>query len=189
MNKRELVREIAKKLSLEGAKKRVHVPKRVFTISEGGGASHQFSIKERDKDVMYTKEDVALIVDRFLEVICDTIRHGGDISIRNFGTFGLQYAKPRTIKSIHTGEDMFIDGHYIFKFWPAKELSDCAKVYNMILTEHIDDSSFVLPDFDFEDDNYVMDEEDIEAEKEAAYQDPNHRLAVIFKERGDVDGD
>lgn len=137
MNKKEFIKRVSELLRENDEKKPVSIPKQVFRISDNDGNSKEFSIKKTDKSVLYTKNDVATIIDACLCVIQDSLKHGEPISFHGFGTLGLNYRKPRRTKQFNTKQDIVIEGRYVPRFSFGNDLRMCAKVYELSLNDRL----------------------------------------------------
>lgn len=153
MNKRDFVRNVAAVLRDGNVRKAVTIPKQVFTISDKEGNAKNFEVKGKDKEILFTTDDVEKIIDAILFVIKESIKQGEPVTFRGFGTFGLNYRKPRSTKSINTGEQIEIKGQYVPKFSFGDELKMCARVYEMSLNDR-------LPNPDEESHEYYVEEDD-----------------------------
>lgn len=155
MNRKELVRRVASVMRENNIRKPVSSQKQVFHISDDEGNSKDFIVKKTDKGVLFTYNDVEAVIDTCLAVIGDSLKNGDSVSVRGFGTLGLNYRKPRTSKHPITQEDVVIPGHYVPKFESGKDLKMCAKIYELSLKERIAD--YITPS---DDEEYFKDGDD-----------------------------
>lgn len=137
MNKKDLIRHVSDLLRENNIKKPVSVPKQVFHISDDEGNTKDFTVKKTDKKVIYTIDDVGVIVDACLCVIQNALKRGEPVSIHGFGSLGLHYRKPRMTKQIGTDNDVTIEGRYVPKFSFGNDLRMCAKVYELSLGDRL----------------------------------------------------
>lgn len=70
------------------------------------------------------KKDVALIVDGFLESICQTLIDNGHVEIRGFGSFKIKYAKARIARNPRSGETVHVPAKLVPFFKVSRELKD-----------------------------------------------------------------
>ncbi|MBN1825799.1 MAG: integration host factor subunit beta [Candidatus Eisenbacteria bacterium] len=70
------------------------------------------------------KKDVALIVDGFLESICQTLINNGHVEIRGFGSFKIKYAKARIARNPRSGETVHVPAKLVPFFKVSRELKD-----------------------------------------------------------------
>lgn len=70
------------------------------------------------------KKDVALIVDGFLESICQTLINNGHVEIRGFGSFKIKYAKARTARNPRSGETVHVPAKLVPFFKVSRELKE-----------------------------------------------------------------
>lgn len=121
MFKKELFREIAKRLKDEDMKKLVPYPKTKFHISDDNGNHKDFVVYAGENRVMYTYEDVSAIMEMAMNVIIECVRNGDPVSISGFGTFGHRYLRGKDHINVTTGQVEYIEGHYVSKFSFGKD--------------------------------------------------------------------
>lgn len=148
MNKKDFIKCVSELLRANDIKKPVSIPKQVFHISDNEGNSKDFTIRKTDKSVLYTKDDVAAIVDACLYVIQESLKRGEPISFHGFGTLGLNYRKPRATKCVGTEEDVVIEGRYVPKFSFGNDLRMCAKIYELSLNDKLNEPEPVYDEMD-----------------------------------------
>ena len=139
--------------------RKVHIPKATFHISDSEGNSKDFYVKQRDKEIMFTKEDVEKILEAALMIVVDSIRRGEPVNIRGFGELTLHYRKARYSKHIRTGEDTYVPEMYVAKFYPGIQLKTSAKIYTANQAELKNDKR-VRPDD-------IITDDDTDAEDDA----------------------
>ena len=149
MNRKEFIRNVAWAMREKNIRKPVSSPRHVFHISDDEGNHKDFIVRQTDKQVIFTEDDIAAFVDTCLEVIIEALKRGECISFRGFGTIGLKYRKPRATKDFVTGEWIEIAPKYVPKFSFGSALRMCAKIYELSMKEKQGD--LPLPDFDDED--------------------------------------
>ena len=59
-----------------------------------------------------------------LDTMADRLSQGGRIEIRGFGSFSLNYHKPRVGRNPKTGHPVELEGKYVPHFKPGKELRE-----------------------------------------------------------------
>lgn len=150
MHKRELVSRVASVMRENNMRKPVSLPKQVLHISDDEGNIKDFVVKKADKNVLYTVGDVEAVVDACVAVIEEALRNGESVSLKGFGTLGLQYRKPRATKIPLTDEWVKVEGRYIPKFSFGNDLRKCANLFEMSLKDR--DINAPLPIFDDPDD-------------------------------------
>ena len=136
MNKKELSSRVAEVLRANNIRKPVSVKKQTFHITDEEGNTADFHIKQQDKNVLYTVDDTANIIDACLAVILDAIKNGEEISIKGFGNLGLHYRAARRTKEPNTGEWCEIEARYVPKFSYGNDLRMAARLYEVGLAEH-----------------------------------------------------
>lgn len=135
MYKGEFIRRIAEAMRLNDIRKPVSIPKQVFHISDDEGNSKDFFIKKSDKAVLFKQEDVEAVIDAAIYVIEEALKQGETVSIRNFGSIGLKYRKPR--KTIHPTKnvEVVVRGRYSPKFTAGDKLKKCAMSYETLVQD------------------------------------------------------
>lgn len=132
MIKKELITKATQVLKDNHKKKPVQIKKNTFHITDDEGNSADFVVKQDDKSVIYTFDDVSNILDAILFVIEDSLKQGEDVIIRGFGTFGLSHRKPKLIRNVTTGEISEVKEHYAAKFQCGYGLKMAAKIYELM---------------------------------------------------------
>lgn len=135
MNRKELIRRVASEMREKNIRKPITMPKQVFHISDDEGNKRDFTIRKTDKNVLFSVDDVEAVIDTCLAVIEESIKHGEEISIRGFGTLGIQYRKPRVLKHVETQEETIAEARYVPKFYFGNDLRRAAKVYGLSLED------------------------------------------------------
>jgi integration host factor subunit beta len=69
-------------------------------------------------------KDVELGVKIILEKLASTIANGSRVEIRGFGSFGLNYRKPRNGRNPRTGATIKVTAKYHPRFKPGKALKE-----------------------------------------------------------------
>lgn len=130
MNRKELIGRVCDTLRANNIRKPISINKNTFYITDSGGESAEFTVKRRDKDVIYTVDDVSNILDAFFAVVMDGLKNGEDTSIRNFGTFTLKRHIARRTKDPQ-GNWHDVPAWHAPKFVPGKNLWVAAKLYQL----------------------------------------------------------
>jgi len=131
MNKKELSSRVAEVLRANNIRKPVSVKKQTFHITDEDGNTADFHIKQQDKNVLYTVDDTANVIDACIAVILDAIKNGEEISIKGFGSLGLHYRAARRTKEPNFGEWCEIEARYIPKFSYGNDLRMAARLYEL----------------------------------------------------------
>lgn len=135
MNKKELISRVTEALRVNNMRKPISVKKHTFHITDEDGNSADFHIKQQDKNVLYTVDDTANIIDACLAVILDAIKNGEEISIKGFGNLGLHYRAARRTKEPNSGEWCEVEARYVPKFAYGNDLRMAARLYEIGLAE------------------------------------------------------
>jgi integration host factor subunit alpha len=69
-----------------------------------------------------SKQECAGIVDKFFEVIKETLAKEENVKITGFGNFSVKHKRSRRGRNPHTGEDMEIKERKVLLFWLSKTL-------------------------------------------------------------------
>lgn len=136
MNKKELISRVTEALRVNNMRKPISVKKHTFHITDEDGNAADFHIKQQDKNVLYTVDDTANIIDACLAVILDAIKNGEEISIKGFGNLGLHYRAARRTKEPNSGEWCEVEARYVPKFAYGNDLRMAARLYEIGLAEH-----------------------------------------------------
>lgn len=67
------------------------------------------------------KEQVAAVVDGFMEVVKDSLTKGNPVYLRGFGSFIIKHRAEKAARNITKNTTMTIPAHDIPAFKPAKE--------------------------------------------------------------------
>lgn len=70
----------------------------------------------------FSKKEVAITVDEFLQAVSRALAAGHHIEIRGFGTFKLKERKPRMARNPRTGESVPVDSRMVPVFKVSREL-------------------------------------------------------------------
>ena len=135
MNKKDYINKVVDVLKANDIRKPVSAQRMVLHISDDNGNQSDFVIKKAEKGLLFTAGDVSVMLDAFLAVAEDAIRHGEDINIHGFGTLGVHHRAERQTKHPETGEPITIDARYVPKFNFGNTLRMAAKVYEMSLSD------------------------------------------------------
>lgn len=146
MNRKELVRRVAGVMRENDTRKPISAQKQVFHISDDDGNTSDFVVKKSDRGVLFTYDDIESVLDAFIAVVEDALKHGDSVSIRGFGTLALHYRKARTTKHPDTGEEVKVSERYVPKFTSGKNLRICAKIFEMALNEGMYDYDDIFND-------------------------------------------
>lgn len=111
-------------------------------ISDDFEHKYRITVNIPDKEVYYTKKDVANIIDGCLAVMEDCLKRGEDLSIYGIGTLGVKYRAPRMVKT--PGSDVYhqVPEHYAPNVQFGNIFKTAAKIYGANLKE----SQINLPD-------------------------------------------
>ena len=144
MNKNEFIRRVAGVLRENEIKKPVYIKKSVFHISDDYGNSADFTIKQDDKQMLYTVDDVSCIIDACLAVIEEALKNGERVTFKGFGSIGLRRRAPRKIRQVNTNEWCEVEERLVPNFHFGNALRMAARVYEM--TQKDADNTPGLPD-------------------------------------------
>lgn len=167
MNKAELAQTAARILNDNGARKNVHLEKRILKITDVTYSNEveagRVAVQAKDKLVRYTIDDVTIIFEAILTVIQDELTKGGTIHISGLGKFYLKHRAAKRLRKPDTGEWIDVPEKYVPKFNPGFWLREAADIYGMsgennpigqILPDPIYDQ-FEFPDEEDEDGDEV----------------------------------
>jgi len=142
MVKKELISRITAVLRENNVRKQISIPKRVFHIIDDDGNQKDFKVKQTDKSVIYTSEDIEAILDACMYVIREALKNGEEISVHGFGKLWLKYRVPKVVsKNVHDGLPCVAPGAYIPKFTFGNDLLRSAQIY----TQSVSDQELIQP--------------------------------------------
>ena len=151
MIKKDIVSVATSILRDRDIRKPVSVKKHTFTITDDDGNKADFEIKQQDKNVIYTSEDVSVILDAILEAIEEGLRHGEQVGVRGFGFWKLHYRKARHTKDPFYGNEVDVDARYVPKFIFGNRLRMAAKSYGLMLEDEENAPKLPEPIYDEDD--------------------------------------
>lgn len=135
MTKAELVTETCEYLKESNIRKPVAVPKQRFTITDDEGHGRTFTVKGKEKNVLYTANDVRNILNALIEITLDTVKHGGYIYIPRIGTLKVCYRKERKVRIPNSRQWKLVPARYVPKIDFVTAIKDAARVYEAYLIE------------------------------------------------------
>jgi len=74
-----------------------------------------------------TKKDTGIILDGFLQAICEGLTTDKKVTIVNFGSFRVVEQKERTARNPRTGESVHVPAKVVVKFKAADNLKKLVK--------------------------------------------------------------
>lgn len=84
-------------------------------------------IVRRISDKGFSKTDVSIILETFMDVVKDAIETGEEVTLRGFGTFKTKFRKTKVARNIKENKSVVVPEHYIPYFKPASEFEDRVK--------------------------------------------------------------
>lgn len=125
----EVITRMAKLLRESGIKKTIKIPRHRFHITDDEGTTKDFYARESDKEIPYTVEDVATILEAFETVIQEALKNGEEVNMRGFGIFYLAHLATRVVTNVENGEKVIADSRYIPKFRAGVPMKRCGRIY------------------------------------------------------------
>ncbi len=92
------------------------------------------------------KKDVALIVDGFLEAICQTLINNGHVEIRGFGSFKIKFAKARIARNPRSGATVHVPAKLVPYFKVSRELKNLVEAADPPLEGETSDQAPAMPE-------------------------------------------
>lgn len=71
-----------------------------------------------------SQSDVDLAVKTMIDHMTETLKTGGRVEVRGFGSFSLHYRNPRVGRNPKTGEKVDLSAKYVPHFKPGKEMRE-----------------------------------------------------------------
>ena len=149
MFKKEFIRNVWKKLRIDEKKKYMKVPKHVLHISDDHGNKKDFVVRGRESHYVYTKDDVANILEAMSDVILEAIKHGDPVIIPGVCKIGVRYSKPRESYNVAAGCKTTMGGYYVPKITAEKELMLNARLYTELLKDKAGEIEPYLDESDY----------------------------------------
>lgn len=84
-------------------------------------------VREVSERTNFVREDVAIIVDTFLETVKDILTQGEHLEIRRFGTFNVKYRKPTVARNPRTGEKINVPAKRVPTFKFSNEIKNAVE--------------------------------------------------------------
>lgn len=141
MNKKEFISRVTDALRENNMRKPVSIKKHTFHITDDEGNVANFHIKQQDKNVIYTVDDTANVIEACLAVITDAIKNGEEICFKGFGTLGLHYRAARRTKEPNSGEWCDVAARFVPKFSYGNDLRMAARLYEISMSERISEDT------------------------------------------------
>lgn len=129
MNRTEFVRRVAESLFANDVRKEVAIRRSKLFVTDEDGNQASFTVRQQNRRLVYSKEDIDRIIDACLEVSYDAMRNGEDINIRGFGSLCVHRRKGKRTKGLD-GTWYDVPEHYSAKFFPGSDLKTAAKVFD-----------------------------------------------------------
>lgn len=73
-------------------------------------------------------KDIEMAVKIIQEQMIDSLANGDRIEVRGFGSFSLNYRRPKMARNPKTGQAVPLPGRYVVHFKPGKELRDRVRI-------------------------------------------------------------
>lgn len=131
MNKKELIEAICERLKECDYRKNFTVPRHSLHITDDDGNICTFRVKEADKSIAFTKQDVAAFIEAFMDVVEDGLKAGDEVSVYGFGSIRPHYRAARSTKNPWTGDSVDVEARYVPKFDPGKRLRIAVRLWEL----------------------------------------------------------
>jgi len=73
------------------------------------------------------KKDAEACLNAFIETVTETLKKGGKVEIRGFGTFLMKERAPRVARNPKTGEKVEVPAKLVPAFKPGKDLKEATE--------------------------------------------------------------
>jgi DNA-binding protein HU-beta len=84
-------------------------------------------VAEISKTTGVERNAALTVVEKFMEVVKDSLAHGENVYLRGFGTFAVKERAEKTARNISKNTTVIIPAHKIPSFKPANEFKDSLK--------------------------------------------------------------
>lgn len=148
MKKRDLINEIVRILKENDLGKHVYAYKNILHISDDEGNKTDFTVKRKERDLVYTGDDVEKIIDAMFAAIIDSLKRGEEIDIRGIGVLKLVMRGARDAVHPGTNEIMHVPAHYVPKFNYGLKLKTAARVYEESLGDAFEPTAGLIEDME-----------------------------------------
>jgi DNA-binding protein HU-beta len=84
-------------------------------------------VNEISRSTGIEKAAVLTTIEKFMEIVKDSMAHGENVYLRGFGSFNVKIRKEKTARNISKGITIIIPEHKVPTFKPAKTFLDDVK--------------------------------------------------------------
>ncbi|MBE6314618.1 MAG: integration host factor subunit beta [Muribaculaceae bacterium] len=84
-------------------------------------------VNEISRSTGIEKAAVLTTIEKFMEIVKDSMAHGENVYLRGFGSFNVKIRKEKTARNISKGTTIIIPEHKVPTFKPAKTFLDDVK--------------------------------------------------------------
>ena len=84
-------------------------------------------VNEISRSTGIEKAAVLTTIEKFMEIVKDSMAHGENVYLRGFGSFNVKIRKEKTARNISKGTTIIIPEHKVPTFKPAKTVLDDVK--------------------------------------------------------------
>ena len=84
-------------------------------------------VNEISKTTGIEKANVLETIEKFMEIVKDSLANGQNVYLRGFGSFNVKIRKEKTARNISKGTTIIIPEHKVPTFKPAKTFLDDVK--------------------------------------------------------------
>ena len=77
-------------------------------------------VNEISRSTGIEKAAVLTTIEKFMEIVKDSMAHGENVYLRGFGSFNVKIRKEKTARNISKGTTIIIPEHKVPTFKPAK---------------------------------------------------------------------
>ena len=136
MTKAEFCSKIYEYLKNNNIRKPVSIPRQTFTITDDEGHSRVFTVKRRDRLILYNMGDIRDIMDAFIQVMIECVARGDVVQLPRIGSISAQFRAETKVRIPGSHKWKTVPAHYIPKARFAKAMFDAAKIYEAFLIEN-----------------------------------------------------
>ncbi|MBO5749309.1 MAG: HU family DNA-binding protein [Muribaculaceae bacterium] len=84
-------------------------------------------VNEISRSTGIEKAAVLTTIEKFMEIVKDSMAHGENVYLRGFGSFNVKTRKEKTARNISKNTTIIIPEHKVPSFKPAKSFLDDVK--------------------------------------------------------------
>lgn len=114
-------------------------------IQESSGDEASFTVNRKDREILYSAEDVRNILDAALSLAEDKLRHGEPVMIHGFGCIEMKHMAERRVKEPTENRWHDIPACYRPRFRAGTRLLEAGRAYELMVRDKDPDNYLPPP--------------------------------------------